>query len=167
MALFHENAHSLSDSLYSAKELAEIWDSVKNDKNAIVERIQNSNLYKEKSDAAKGGEFISFSIQKLAEDYKWLLLQYVKGEKNLNAEDVVKKLGNKRIKANFSIAEILNQIRDEYQSAREQRNGDNLLGGVGNDGLHSANEGRTGSDRRAEGRIDSRAGSRSRLLDSL
>lgn len=164
--IFHEDTHHLVYSLYSKQEMAEIWDVVKDEKYAFVKRINNSPLYKDKQASSKGNEFVAFSVGWLASDQKRLFLQFIKGENGVTAEDVVKKLKYKQRKANFAVAEILNLIKYEYEESRNQRAEDNLVGGVGNDGLLSDNRGGVEDDagRRIARGVDTRGGSGSGLL---
>ena len=126
--LFHEDAHHHAYILYNAKELKEIWDDVKGSNLPLVEKLNTARLYKDKSDASKGNEFIAHSIGALVREHKPLFQQFLRGENGVTADDVVKKLKYKKVKANFAVAEILNRIKDEYQ---ESRNGESISGGIG------------------------------------
>lgn len=153
--LFHENAHHFAHTLYNDNELADIWKDAAKGQNSIVEKINTSKLYKNKSDSSKGNEFLARAIGALAAEQKPLFQQFVRGENNITADDVAKKLNIKQRKANFAITEILNKIKDEYQETR-QRGEDNFVGGVRNDRpLRVGRRGIQGDvQRRAEGRTE-------------
>ena len=130
--LFHENAHHHAHILYNEAELGSIWNEVAETTIPIVEKIKTSKYYKNKSDASKGNEFLAHSIGTLVRKYKPTFLQFVKGE--IDVEDVTNKLEYKQRKVNFALAEILNQIKDEYQEAR-RNDSSTIMGGIGNGGL--------------------------------
>jgi hypothetical protein len=131
--LFHENAHRVAHDLYGEVELVEIWVDVADSNHKIVERINNSPLYEKKGSSAKGSEFLAFAMSYIIDEHKPLFLKFVKDKDGVTADDVAKKLNIKRRKANFAVTEILNNIKDEYKSARNRKDSElrEGVGGVG------------------------------------
>ncbi len=161
--MFHENAHRVSDNLYSDKEFESIWAGAKKSKDSITKMVNE--LYESRSDVAKGKEYIAKAVGYLANKQKDSFMQFLRDE--MPVEELLKKLRSKSEIAKLAVEETLNIIKDEYRVQLSRRGNTRGVGGVGygsdlrDSGMVLQGDGRAEQGRRTD---NAERGLRGRIL---
>ena len=161
--LFHENAHRITEKMYSKQEFEQIWENAKKSKNSIAKSVEK--LYSDKSDAQKGNEFIAKAIGKLVSNHNRLFTNYLMGKDNISAEDLVKKLKYSLPLGKLALTETLNEFKNEYQERVLQGSGSSLLGGGRDGGDIEVSERDGGRNRKRDWQGDQKGQRAERRLD--